>query len=197
MTAANNTLKPDEMPDEEICKIISSAASSAVCHFGKWEGVDILNALRNAGLIIAADKPADDEVREIEKWEGLERDGMIGFEIRAREALFKKVHNGFVEDKPLTLTNDEMAVMRRMYEATIAPKQDDISEKLAGELCGDAVNGGFIRTLCYTVWSICHHPTHADGNADWFNDTLPTVQKGVEQIREMLTAAYEKQKAIA
>lgn len=41
----------------------------------------------------------------------------------------------------------------------------------------------FVGTLSYTVWNICHNPTHADGNSDWFNDTLPHVVKGQEIIK--------------
>lgn len=65
-------------------------------------------------------------------------------------------------------------------------------DKLVKELCGDAVNGGFIRNLCFTVWQLCHNPKHEDGNTDWFNDTLPTVHKGVEQIRQMVTEAHRQ-----
>lgn len=54
------------------------------------------------------------------------------------------------------------------------------------ELCGDEVNGGFIRNLCFTVWNICHSPTHKDGNSDWAEDTLPTVQDGVKYVRKIL-----------
>ena len=63
------------------------------------------------------------------------------------------------------------------------------------ELCGDAVNGGFIRNLCFTVWNICHNPTHEDGNSDWADDTLPTVQDGVKHVREFLQQALSEQAA--
>lgn len=57
-----------------------------------------------------------------------------------------------------------------MSEARISPE----AAELVRQICGTDLNGGFIRDLCFTVWSICHNPTHEDGNADWGNDTLPT-----------------------
>lgn len=58
------------------------------------------------------------------------------------------------------------------------------SAELERLLCGDEVNSGFVRDLCFTVWSLCHNPPHEDGNTDWGNDTLPTVQEGVKRIRD-------------
>lgn len=72
-----------------------------------------------------------------------------------------------------------------MSEARISPE----AAELVRQICGTDLNGGFIRDLCFTVWSICHNPTHEDGNADWGNDTLPTVQTGVAKVRNMLHAA--------
>jgi hypothetical protein len=68
-------------------------------------------------------------------------------------------------------------------------ESNGLTPELLHEICGDEVNGGFIRDLCFTVWSICHNPTHEDGNSDWSNDTLPTVQEGVKKIRDMLLKA--------
>lgn len=75
--------------------------------------------------------------------------------------------------------------------ATQQPRVDGVREAdiIVRELCGDEINGGFIRDLCFTVWSLCHNPTHEDGNTDWSNDTLPTVQKGVAKVRAVLEAA--------
>lgn len=73
------------------------------------------------------------------------------------------------------------------------------SAELERLLCGDEVNGGFVRDLCFTVWSLCHNPTHEDGNTDWSNDTLPTVQEGVKRIRHhirsLARAGLEARKA--
>lgn len=51
-------------------------------------------------------------------------------------------------------------------------------------LFGTPMSGGFIKDLCYSVWVLCHEPKHEDGNTDWFNDTLPTVEKGKEIIQK-------------
>lgn len=72
-----------------------------------------------------------------------------------------------------------------------ASEHTELLPDLIRDLCGDEVNGGFIRDLCFTVWSKCHNPTHEDGNTDWGNDTLPTVQEGVKRIREKLVAFSE------
>jgi hypothetical protein len=64
---------------------------------------------------------------------------------------------------------------------------------LIREICGDELNGGLIRDLCFTVWSLCRYPTHADGKTDWGNDTLPTVQKAVSIVREKLAAVAPAQ----
>lgn len=68
-------------------------------------------------------------------------------------------------------------------------------DELLAEICGDELNGGLIRDLCYTVWSNCHHPTHEDGNSDWVNDNLPTVQVGVAKVRATITALIAEVKA--
>lgn len=77
--------------------------------------------------------------------------------------------------------------------ALTSPPKAEAGEAEAAELirqlCGTDLNGGFIRDLCFTVWSICHNPTHEDGNADWGSDTLPTVQAGVAKVRAALEAA--------
>lgn len=62
-------------------------------------------------------------------------------------------------------------------------------QKRLQELCGDEINGGFIRDLCFTVWNICCYPKHSDGHSDWSNDTLPTVQAGIKRVRAMLVAS--------
>lgn len=72
-----------------------------------------------------------------------------------------------------------------MSEASTSPE----AAELIRQICGTDLNGGLIRDLCFTVWSICHNPTHEDGNADWGDDTLPTVQAGVAKVRNMLRAA--------
>lgn len=59
------------------------------------------------------------------------------------------------------------------------------------DMLGDEVNGGFIRDLCYTVWQKARYGYNG-GPGDWANDTLPTVQAGVQRIRtalSMLSAA--------
>jgi hypothetical protein len=66
---------------------------------------------------------------------------------------------------------------------------DERMSELIERLCGDELNGGFVRDLCFTVWQICHNPTHPDGNADWSTDTLPAVQAGVARIRAELESA--------
>lgn len=63
------------------------------------------------------------------------------------------------------------------------------AEALIAKLCGDKVNGGMLRDMAYTVWSACHNPAHEDGNTDWGNDTLPIVNKAVEELRAALTAS--------
>lgn len=68
-------------------------------------------------------------------------------------------------------------------------RPDGLGDELERELCGDELNGGLIRDLCFTVWSICHNPSHADGNSDWGSDTFPTVQKAVGIVRSKLKAA--------
>ena len=61
--------------------------------------------------------------------------------------------------------------------------------ELIERLCGDELNGGFVRDLCFTVWQFCQNPTHPDGFADWSTDTLPAVQAGVARIRAELKSA--------
>ena len=53
----------------------------------------------------------------------------------------------------------------------------------------------FIGDLCYTVWTLCHNPTHEDGNTDWFNDTLPTVEAGQKRVKELLDQIVANEKA--
>jgi hypothetical protein len=76
-------------------------------------------------------------------------------------------------------------------------RPDGLGGELERELCGDELNGGLIRDLCFTVWSICHNPTHADGNSDWGSDTFPTVQKAVGAVRAKLKAALSANPAPA
>lgn len=74
------------------------------------------------------------------------------------------------------------------FNSQLTPR-DDIYRKLFGtKMPGQDEQGGFIRSLCYTVWKMCHEPKHKDGNTDWFNDTLPVVNEGVEKIRNILGA---------
>src|SRR5690606_5299411 len=86
-------------------------------------------------------------------------------------------------DIPMQLELDTAKYTR---PAPPAPEPKEDAEALLKELCGDEVNGGFIRNLCFTVWQICQNPTHEDGKSDWGNDTLPTVQNGVAYIRETI-----------
>ena len=73
-----------------------------------------------------------------------------------------------------------------LAQGSLDPARIEACRALIHEICGDELNGGLIRDICFTVWSICHNPTHADGNADWGSDTLPTVQKAVALVREKL-----------
>jgi hypothetical protein len=76
----------------------------------------------------------------------------------------------------------------REHSLHAAPPVMGDREALIRELCGDELNGGLIRDVCFTVWKICHEPKHPDGNSDWGSDTLPTVQKVVEIVRSKLAS---------
>ena len=76
--------------------------------------------------------------------------------------------------------------LRRLYARPTKPEQD------VGALFPDKHgNGGFIQDLCYTIWEKCQYPTHPDGKTDWFNDTLPIVQVGLEKIRAAIARHKE------
>ena len=71
--------------------------------------------------------------------------------------------------------------------ATPPAQSDEVAEAMQF-LFGNKHKGGFVKDLCYTVWDLCHNPTHEDGNTDWFNDTLPTVEDGKKIIQEKVQA---------
>jgi len=80
---------------------------------------------------------------------------------------------------------DACATYAAMLAAAPSPQA---GSELVKRLCGDPVNGGDLRDLAFTVWQMCHNPTHEDGNTDWGNDTLPVVNLMVERWRTAITS---------
>lgn len=101
-----------------------------------------------------------------------------------REYRFKAA--GDWADKAL---NDPESELCRALTSPAGETAQVEAEVIEQEICGDAVNGGLIRDMAYTVWQKCHNPTHEDGNTDWSSDTLPLVNVAVERVRKALSAS--------
>jgi hypothetical protein len=91
--------------------------------------------------------------------------------------------------------NVEIGNVRAAGVARVRQLQDE-NRKLREALDRILGEGGqgrlTVRDLCYTAFMRAKGKNDEDGGpTDWFNDTLPTVMKGVENLRQQIQAAGE------
>jgi hypothetical protein len=107
-------------------------------------------------------------------------------------------------EEELAKSEDALSALRILYDAfksQLEALRTDLErkDKALEELLGESGKGNLtIRDLCYTAFMKAKGTNDEDGGpTDWFTDTLPTIEKGLQRMRTEAALSPEKEEGVS